>query len=214
MNIVLINGSPKTSNNNSAYFLSELKKLIETNNKIEEFKISKNSNYTEVLESIRNCDKLIFAFPLYVDGLPSHLIQFLEEAEKFLNINMEADIRKAISVYSMVNCGFYEGKQTHLAIKMIEHWCKKTNLTYCQGIGIGTGEMLGSLDSVPIGHGPKKNLGNALKDLSNNILNNSTGNTIFISANFPRFAFKYMAHSGWRASAKSNGLTKADILKK
>ena len=34
MNIVMINGSPKVNKNNSQYFLSELKQLIQNDNKV------------------------------------------------------------------------------------------------------------------------------------------------------------------------------------
>ncbi|WKK92612.1 hypothetical protein Q0Y04_22380 [Clostridioides difficile] len=31
-------------------------------------------------------------------------------------------------MYAIVNCGFNEGEHNHLAIQMIEHWCKKSTL--------------------------------------------------------------------------------------
>lgn len=80
--------------------------------------------------------------------------------------------------------------------------------------------MLGSLESVPLGKGPKKDLGIALKELSKNILSDnihiddSNKSTIFISPNFPRFLYKLMGNHQWNTQAKSNGLTKSDILKK
>ncbi len=80
--------------------------------------------------------------------------------------------------------------------------------------------MFGSLESVPLGKGQKKDLGIALKELSKNILSNninignSKKNNIFISPNFPRFLYKLIGNHQWNTQAKSNGLTKSDILKK
>lgn len=216
MNIVMINGSPKVKENNSQYFLYEVEKLIQKDNDILTFKIDNVSKYPKAIEAILNCDRLIIAFPLYVDGIPSHLISFLEECEECA----KKQNKKSIPVYAIVNCGFYEGKQTHLAIQMIENWCKKANFTWVQGIGIGAGEMLGSLKSVPLGKGPKKSLGTLLVELSKNILsdnidsNTSSKNNIFIAPNFPRFAYKFMANHQWNPLGKSNGLSKSDILKK
>ncbi|MGO0862670.1 hypothetical protein, partial [Clostridioides difficile] len=151
-----------------------------------------------------------------VDGIPSHLLRLLEECEECA----KRQNKKDIPVYAIVNCGFYEGKQNHLAIQMIENWCKRVNFTWVQGIGIGGGEMLGSLQSTPLGKGPKKSLGTSLGELSKNILSNnidsstSGKNNIFISPNFPRFIFKSVLNYHWNPQAKSNGLTKSDILRK
>ncbi|HGM3220146.1 hypothetical protein [Clostridioides difficile] len=63
--------------------------------------------------------------------------------------------------------------------------------------------MLGSLQSVPLGKGPKKSLGNSLGELSKNILSNnidsitSAKNNIFISPNFPRFICKFILNYQW-----------------
>lgn len=216
MNIVMINGSPKVKENNSQYFLYEVEKLIQKDNDILTFKIDNVSKYPKAIDTLLNCDRLIIAFPLYVDGIPSHLISFLEECEECA----KKQNKKSIPVYAIVNCGFYEGKQTHLAIQMIENWCKKANFTWVQGVGIGAGEMLGSLKSVPLGKGPKKSLGNSLGELSKNILSNNidsktfSKDNIFISPNFPRFIFKFILNYYWNPQAKSNGLTKSDILRK
>lgn len=113
MNIVMINGSPKVNKNNSQYFLSELKQLIQNDNKVFTFKVDSTSKYPDALNAILNCDRLIIAFPLYVDGIPSHLLHFLEKCEKFL----KTQNKKPIPVYAIVNCGFNEGEHNHLAIQ-------------------------------------------------------------------------------------------------
>ncbi|WP_346888389.1 hypothetical protein [Clostridium sp. UBA1056] len=44
----------------------------------------------------------------------------------------------------------------------MENWCEKAEIKWRQGIWIGAGAMLPSLKNVTVGHGPKKNLGEAL----------------------------------------------------
>ena len=51
-------------------------------------------------------------------------------------------------------------------------WCKKMNIKWAQGIGIGAGEMMGGLRNVPMGNGPNTNLGLALDNLAKNINEN------------------------------------------
>lgn len=121
---------------------------------------------------------------------------------------------KEIIVYSLVNCGFYEGHQNELAIEMMENWCAKAGLKWGQGIGIGVGGMLPSLKRIPMGHGPKKNLQKAFKQLANNILKCTSEENIFITANFPRVLYKLAAEMGWRQSIKANGLKRKDLFLK
>lgn len=112
----------------------------------------------------------------------------------------------------MVNCGFYEGHQNKLALEMMENWCVKARLKWGQGIGIGAGGMLSGLKNVPIGHGPKKNLEKAFNQLTNNILNSSSEENIFVNANFPRILYKFAAEMGWRQAIKANGLKRKDLF--
>ena len=43
--------------------------------------------------------------------------------------------------------------------------------------------MIPFIKDIPLGHGPNKNLGNAIEILSSNILNKRTGEDIYISPN-------------------------------
>lgn len=79
--------------------------------------------------------------------------------------------------------------------------------------GIGAGGMLPMVRNVPIGHGPKRNLGNAFKILSTNISNLLEGEPIYVTTNFPRFAYKISAEFGWKQMAKANGLKRRDLFK-
>lgn len=38
--------------------------------------------------------------------------------------------RKDIMVYSIVNNGFYEGKQNRIVIEQMKHWCKAVGLKW------------------------------------------------------------------------------------
>ncbi len=209
MKIALINGSPRVKESNSAVLLSDLKEIIyNKNSDIKELKV--NKNIFNNLDCIYDCDTLIFAFPLYVDGLPANFLKFLIECEKHFKLKP----KKNIIVYTIVNCGFFEGNQTHIAISIIENWCKKVGFTFGQGVGVGGGEMLNLTKSIPLGHGPKKNLGRALNNLGTNILNNCCDENIFISPNFPRFMFKLFGNIMWGKMAKQNGLTTKDLFRK
>lgn len=209
MKIGLINGSPKMNGSASELFLEELKPFINTNNEIVSFEFHKPEIGPEQLAELPLCEALVFAFPLYVDSIPSHLLNCLSDLEETFSKS-----EKEITVYALVNCGFFEGVQNDIALEIMENWCKKAHLKWGQGIGIGGGPMMAFLKSVPMGHGPKKNLGHAFSILSNNILKGESGETLFVSPNFPRSAYIFSAHRGWVRQAKANGLKKKELSTK
>ena len=207
MKIALINGSPKNMESASGCLLQELKKFLGDDKEIAEYSFRKPQLNEEEMEQVAESNALVFAFPLYVDGIPSHLLSCIMQLESFLSTIKEKDI----VVYTLVNCGFFEGHQTALAIEMMKNWCKKAGLRWGQGIGMGAGGMLQSVKNVPAGYGPKKDLGEALSKLVKNISERSSGEDIFITANFPRFLNKLAAEMGWRKSVKANGLKTRDL---
>lgn len=86
---------------------------------------------------------LLLTVPLYVDGIPSHVIAFLQAAEKFC---MENSCH--FSFYVISNHGFIEGIHNKVHLKMYECWCKRSSVTWGGGIGIGGGEMLHILSVI------------------------------------------------------------------
>ncbi len=83
MKIAFINGSPKIKGSASACILKDLK-LFLNNNIISEYNFNKKKLTLKQMEELARCDILVFAFPLYVDGIPSHLLNCLIQLEKFL----------------------------------------------------------------------------------------------------------------------------------
>ena len=208
MKIMMIDGSPKVSKSNSEYFLNILSDFIESKD-IVKYKLSKKVDYEDIIKEINTIDTLVFAFPLYVDSLPSHVLEFLIMLEENFKDNL-----KGVNVYVIVNCGFYEGKQNKIALNIMKCWCKKMNIIWAQGIGIGAGEMMGGLRNVPMGKGPNTNLGLALDNLAKNINENKSGDDIFTTPSmFPRFAFRLAANRFWISKANRNGLKKRDLNK-
>jgi multimeric flavodoxin WrbA len=160
------------------------------------------------LEQISECNALVFAFPLYVDGIPSHLLNCLYQMEAFFQSKPAGNL----TVYSLVNCGFYEGQQASIALEIMKNWCEKAKLNWGQGIGIGGGGMLKILTGVPNGQGPKKNLWIALESIASNITAAAAADNIYISPNLPRFVYKLGAEAGWRQQIKANGLKRKDLF--
>jgi multimeric flavodoxin WrbA len=210
MKIALLNGSPKMKNSASSFILEDLEALINNqSNEVIRCELHKAQINENQKEELYGCDALVFIFPLYVDGIPSHLLYSLESLQEYFN----AKPSKQIKVYTAVNCGFYEGKQNEIAIETLKNWAHRAGLLWGQGLGIGGGGMLASVKSVPLGQGPKKNLGKAFHELVPNILNGKSGDSIYITPNIPRFLYMAGGNMGWRSQIKSNGLTAKDLFR-
>jgi hypothetical protein len=165
------------------------------------------------MSELGGMDVMVIAFPLYSNGIPSHLLQMMVQFEDYIRKN---NIQNSnIYLYVIVNNGFYEGKQNSIAVQIMKNWCNRIGFIFGQGIGVGAGEMIPYVQYVPLGYGPLKNLGKALVILSNNIINKQKGENILFSPNLPYFVWHFMAiHANWNKKAKRNGLTKKDIDRK
>lgn len=205
MKIALVNGSPKIKESTSELILNAVRQRLGDSH---EFSICNtiNSDKLHILDKLRDCNVIVVAFPLYVDGIPSHFLRLLDEIKG----NMNAIAPGAI-VFAISNNGFYEGCQNALALNMMESFCRCSGLKWGQGIGAGAGGMV---NVASAGQGPMKNLGLVLDKLAENILNSCSGENQFIEPNFPRFLYKAAAHSGWKSQARKYGLKSKTLYDK
>lgn len=212
LKIAMINGSPKAKDSASEAALQALRTFVSdgplSDSQVAEFDFRKPQLSVEQMEQLEGQDIWVLAFPLYVDGIPSHVLNCMAQLENYF----KAKPKPKVTVYCLVNCGFYEGEQCGLALEMVENWCVKSGWQWGQGVGIGAGGMLPAVKNVPVGRGPKKNLGKALETLAGNMVSRSGGGNIFITANFPRFAYKFAAEMSWRQMVKANGLKVGDLF--
>lgn len=208
MKITLINGSPKRRDSASGVILSQLKGYMKSDASLCELHFFTPHPQPEQLQEAADSDVLIFAFPLYVDGIPSHMVSALLDLETVIR-----EKKKKRTVYAILNCGFYEGCQNAVAIRMMENWCCRSGLEWGYGIGAGGGGMVSALANVPAGRGPGASLGKALCRLAEDSAAQRAGETVFLQMDFPRFAYKAAAEMGWRQAVKKNGMKTKEILK-
>ncbi|MEA5059995.1 MAG: hypothetical protein VB049_08185 [Candidatus Pelethousia sp.] len=140
MKTLYIDASPKKRWSNSAYFMG-FSRLFTGGGKC---KLPRAGKYDEILKSIDNVDCVVLAMPLYVDGIPSHVLRFLQAWEEHIKQG-----GRAVSLYVIANCGFYEGRQTHHLIEQMRIWCTGAGVVFKGSLGIGAGEMLGILRLTP-----------------------------------------------------------------
>ena len=135
MKTVFINCSPKKRFCASAYFLF-LQSIFVGGEKVNET-LHTSADHPRILEQLRDAQAVVFGLPLYVDGVPSHVLRFLEEMEAFCREN-----GLKFRVYCVANNGFIEGKQNEPLMQVFENFCARTGLAWGGGVGIGGGVML------------------------------------------------------------------------
>ena len=205
MRIALINGSPKVKNSASGTLLEDIKGYLGEKAELIEFGFHASVLSNETLDALSQAETWVFAFPLYVDGIPGQLLSCLIQLE-------EARIRNPqIRIYGVVNCGFYEGIQAELALQLLQNWCEKTGFLWSGGIGVGGGGGLAMMPKLPPGQGPKAPIDKALASLYEVILQKEALDNEYVSVAFPRFLYKLGAQMGWRQMIKANGGKTKDL---
>lgn len=207
MRVALINGSPKVNNSASGSLLEDLKGYMGEKAEVVDFSFHAATISKEIIEELAEADAWVFAYPLYVDGIPGHLLSCLIQLEEARLQNPQ------IHIYGIVNCGFYEGIQAEFALKLLQNWSIKAGVNWGGGVGVGGGGGLAMMPQLEPGQGPKAPIDKALKVLSDTILSKEVQENNYVSVAFPRFLYKMGAQVGWRQMIKANGGKAKDLGK-
>ena len=132
---VLINCSPKKKLSVSGFIMRCAGLMIR--GKKEYMHLRTPGDHEGILQALKTAGKVVFMVPLYVDGVPSHVLPFLKKMEAFCREN---GLR--LKVYVIANNGFIEGKQNEPLMQVMENFCTRGGLEWCGGVGIGGGVML------------------------------------------------------------------------
>ena len=141
MKTVFINGSPKKRFSASGYF-GKLQSIFISGEKVF-LRLRTKSDHKKIFEQIIDADRVIFLIPLYVDCVPSHILSFLREMERFCK-----EHKIELKIYAIANNGFIEGKQNAALFRVMGNFCTRSDLLWCGGIGIGGGVMFNALKVV------------------------------------------------------------------
>ena len=142
MNLLILNASPKKKGGSSRFF-SRLFRLFLPGIRKKAVSLSGRQDFQRVLELFPCADAVCLFVPLYVDGLPAHVSEFLIQAERYCKSHP-----CRFRLYALSNNGFVEGKQNRPALRMLRAWCERTGITWGGGIGVGGGTMLQVLGIV------------------------------------------------------------------
>lgn len=191
----VIIGSPGESQSTSAYLVS----LLELE-KIKEIYVK------DLAFNFEDGDVLLICSPLYVDGLPTNMLRYLEALTDWLSYNP-----KDLKVYGLITSGFPEGHQTALALEMLNRFCYVNELEWRGGLGMGAGVFLRNSIKLPLITWIRQPMHTNLHKLSHAIKTSSVFITTYTQPRMPKWLFKKLITYYWYSVAAENGLTKDDI---
>ena len=118
MKLTFINGSPRGKNSNTQKVMDGfIKGFLETegNTCETEFLIKHRNDLKGLAEKFLNSEYVLIGFPLYVDGMPGSVKEFLEALAPYMGRCPN------ISLGFIIQCGFPESYQN----RFIERYCEK-----------------------------------------------------------------------------------------
>lgn len=146
MKTIILAMSPRKSFSASMYF-SKLLKFFIGKSEVSILELKTQNQYIALEKQLDLIDNLVFATPVYVDSIPSTVLERLQQIEAYARDNSVS-----LNVYALANCGFYEGEQCELALETFRLWCKRCGFSFKGGLGIGSGVMVSFIRTlVPLG---------------------------------------------------------------
>lgn len=113
--ILILNGSPRAARSNSKRYAAMLEERCGCETAY--LPISK-TNHQALCGKLGEVSDVVLAFPLYADGIPVTLLNFLKALERH-----PPKHRPTVSV--LINCGFLECRQNDVAVEMVRLFAGK-----------------------------------------------------------------------------------------
>lgn len=191
--ILILNGSPRAPRSNSKKYAQLF--LQKSPWKGESLDITKR-NHLELCGKLREVTDVLFVFPLYADGIPVTLLNFL----KTLEANPPGR-KPTLSV--LINCGFLEPEQNDMAVEMVKLFAKENGYPFGSVLKIGSGE---AILSTPF----RVLVGRKVKQLAKAIAQGKP-RTLQVTMPLTKGMFLRASSSYWENYGKKNGVTRAQM---
>ncbi len=205
--VLLLNGSMRNVSGNSAKLAAQLAKQLKRGTVSADLR-QYLGRMPELLPILDEVSDIVFCIPLYVDGLPSQVIRFMEWMEREYS-------GEAKRVYVLANMGLYESRQLVNLFSQARQWSEKMGFDYCGGLGVSAGELVGVLmDILPFRFLFTKKIAQGMDRLSKVIDACAKTDDIYTEPHcFPRSVYILIANTNWNRTAKQNGLRPKDLYR-
>ena len=203
--VILLNGSMRSVNGNSAKLARALSDRLSSETEIIDLR-SYLKDMDALISRLDGSQAIVLCVPLYVDGLPSQVIKLMEQMEKRGAGNKH--------IYLLANMGLYESSQLDNLFGAVKQWCSKTGSEYCGGLGISAGELMGTLmEAIPFSRGTTKKASQGMDHLVRSIDNAEAMADIYAEPfAFPRWLYVWIANINWNRTSRKNGIKPKDMF--
>lgn len=166
--------------------------------------INNKYNYQDILKVILGNQNIIMSFPIYIDTIPSILLELLNNIENYIKSN-NIENEKLPRIYAISNCRYYDGKKNELAFEVLKNFCYKNNFIWRFGIGVAVGSMVVNSDKLiplksPLKYKIYHGLRYILEDVDNNDLKKI--DNIYFTLKLPKMLIMYIANNYWKKHVK------------
>lgn len=196
--LVLVNASPKGERSATKILLSELSDALLEKGDTVTGTVSCPRPGMGAGDEVARAGRVVIGYPLYVDALPSNLVDWLDRAE----------LEPGTLVYALSNLGFYESEQIAPSFSVLENFCAARGLVWGGGLMVGAGGMIVPTSDRPAGSLFRRHLAPGIGRLATAVVSREDAGCIACEPVIPRFAYRLMAERRWRSLCARSG---ADI---
>jgi hypothetical protein len=158
-----------------------------------------------LLSAADRADIILLASPLYVDSLPSQVLQAFELiAEQRRNNNNPRRQR----LLAVINCGFPEARHNDTALAQCRIFCREAGIGWAGGLGLGGGGMVGGLPLEKRGRAVRNIMASlqiAARALAEDIPVPAEAVSLMARPHVPVWLYLFIGHAGWKCEAKKFG---------
>lgn len=191
--ILILNGSPRAPRSHS----KEYARLFARECSVEtEYCDITKKNHLELCQKLENVSDVLFVFPLYADGIPVTLLNFLKTLE-------EHPPRRKPALSVLINCGFLEPEQNDVAVEMVRLFARQNGYSFGSALKIGSGE---AILSTPF----RFLVGRKMKKLADAIAQGRSC-SMKVTMPLPKRVFLRASTAYWEEYGRKNGVTKAQM---
>ena len=188
--IMIINGSPRAPRSNSRQYAELFAKAY--GDETVYFNITR-ANHLEICRAMEGVENVLFVFPLYADGIPVTLLNFLKTLE-------ENGPRKKPKVSLLINCGFMEPEQNDVAVRIMGLYCRENGYPFGSVLEIGSGEAILSTPFRILVRSKIRKLASAIM--------RQTDRSLKVTMPITKRMFLKASTSYWENYGRRNGITK------
>lgn len=138
-------------------------------------------NLTEICDwdalwrSMEEATAIVFMSPVWMDSLPAYVLRFLERVEHKV---VEGE-SIAGRFYAVLYTQLYESAQTNIAMDMLRCFCKRANIMWGKGLGIGAADKLQKEEGVLTRIGKRQGIIRLLRELAAHAEYHISGDDVF-----------------------------------